>query len=167
MNRAGVAVAASAAIYAVAVLWAAAQLPETGVAMHVNARGVVNAEGSRTDAVTLFTVLGTFLLVLAVASIILVRRVPARLINVPYKAYWSEPSRLPRLRQMLAVDMAVIFSLPLLAFSYLPVDITLTTLDPVGHQQFWFAVVFGLFVLGLLGYIAWMMIGRYRPARAG
>jgi hypothetical protein len=64
---------------------------------------------------------------------------------------------------MLSWDLAVLFSMPLLAFSYLPVDITLTTLDPVGHEQLWFVAVIGVMVLGTLAYAAWMVVRHYRP----
>jgi len=64
-------------------------------------------------------------------------------------------------------DLAVLFSLPLLVFSYLPVDITLTTLDPVGHGQFWFVLAIGLLVLGIAGYVGWMVLRRYRPIDGG
>jgi hypothetical protein len=125
---------------------------------------VVNAYGSRADAIGLFVGLGAFLLVLGVLVLGSVSRIPPRLINVPHRDYWAEPSRLPTLRRMLAWDIAVLFGLPLLALSVLPVDLTLTTLDPAGHGQAAFLVAIGALVVGIAGYTVWMATVRYRPS---
>jgi hypothetical protein len=65
---------------------------------------------------------------------------------------------------MLAWDIAVLFGLPLLALSVLPVDLTLTTLDPAGHGQAAFLVAIGALVVGIAGYTVWMATVRYRPS---
>jgi hypothetical protein len=162
MARALLLVLASAAVYGGAVCWAVSRLPEDGVALHVDTEGVVNTYGSRADALGLFVTVGVVLIVLAVVSVASAWWIPPKMINVPHKEFWTEPAQLPRLRQMLSWDLAVLFSLPLLTFSYLPVDITLTTLDPVGHGQFWFLLAIGLLVLAVPGYLVWML-RRYRP----
>ena len=167
MLRALAMLAVSAAVYAAAMAWAAARLPEDGVALHVNTHGVVNSYGSRADALALFATLGLVLVGLAVVSIASVRWLPARMINVPNREYWADPSRLPGFRRMLSWDLAVLFSVPLLAFSYLPVDITLTTLDPVGHGQLWLLLAIGLMVLGMVSYVVWMVVRRDRPDDTG
>jgi hypothetical protein len=153
----------SAAVFAATVIWAAARLPLDGVAVHVDAHGVVNGYESRAHAVVLFATIGAVLAGLGVVTVAAVRWLPVRLINVPHKDYWSEPQRLPSFRRMLVWDVAVLFSLPLLGLSYVPVEVTLLTLDPAGHNQIWLPVVVGVMMVGLFAYIAWMVIGRYRP----
>jgi hypothetical protein len=167
MGRALLLVLASAAVYVSAVAWAASRLPEDGVALHVNTEGVVNAYGSRAVAMGLFVTVGSVLIVLAMVSVASARWLPPSLINVPHKEFWTQPSRLARFRRMLCWDLAVLFSLPLLVFSYLPVDITLTTSDPVGHRQFWFVLAIGLLLLGVAAYVGWMVLRRYRPINGG
>jgi hypothetical protein len=153
----------SAAVFAATVIWAAARLPLHGVAVHVDAHGVVNGYESRAHVVVLFATIGVVLAGLGVVTVAAVRWLPVRLINVPHKDYWSEPQRLPLFRRMLVWDVAVLFSLPLLGLSYVPVEVTLLTLDPAGHNQIWLPVVVGVMMVGLFAYIAWMVIARYRP----
>jgi len=155
----------SAAVFAFAVLWAAAHLPVDGVAVHVDVHGEVNRYASRAEALRWFTSIGVVLGGLAVTCLAAVRLLPVRLVNIPHKEYWIEPRRVPRLRSMLSWDIAVVFSLPLLGMSYLPVEVTLLTRDPAGHNQAWLPIVGGVTMLALFGHIAWMVVGRYRPGR--
>lgn len=157
----------AAAVFAGGVAWAAGRLPVEGVAMHVDTNGAVNGYGSRVQAVALFVTVGAVLAGLGLASVTAVRWVPVRLVSMPRKEYWSEPTRLLLFRAMLVWDVAVLFSLPLLGLSYVPVEITLLTLDPAGHNQIWLPAVLGATMVGLFAYIAWMVIGRYRPGADG
>jgi hypothetical protein len=168
MIRALALLLAGAAVFAAAVIWAATRLPIDGVAVHVDAHGVVNGYESRARAVVQFATVGAVLTGLGLVMVaavrwLPVRWLPVRLINVPHKDHWSEPQRLPLFRRMLVWDMAVLFSLPLLGLSYLPGDVTLLTLDPAGHNQIWLPVIVGVMMVALFAYIAWMVIGRYRP----
>jgi hypothetical protein len=163
MIRAAAVLLVSAAVFAAAVLWAAARLPLEGVAVHVDAHGAVNGFTTRPQAVRYIVTLGSVLAGIAVVTLVAVRWLPVRLVNVPHKAYWREPRRVPLLRRMLVRDVAVVFSLPLLGLSCLPVEVTLLTLDPTGHNQVWLPVVGGVLMLALFAYIAWMIIARYRP----
>jgi hypothetical protein len=167
MARALLLVLASAAMYVSTVAWALSRLPEDGVALHVNTGGTVNAYATRADAMGLFVTVGVVIMVLAIVSVASARWIPTTMINMPHKEFWTEPRRLPQFRRMLCWDLAVLFSLPLLVFSYLPVDITLTTLDPVGHGHFWFVLAIALLVLGVPAYVGWMVLRRYRPGDRG
>lgn len=151
------------AVFAAAVTWAAAHLPMDGVAVHVDTHGTVNGYATRPQVIALFVTIGAVLAGLGVVMVAAVRWLPARLVSVPHKDYWSEPRRVPLLRSMLVWDVAVLFSLALVGMSYLPVEVTLLTHDPAGHNQVWLPVVVGAMMLGLFAYIAWMVIGRYRP----
>ena len=153
----------STAVFAAAVIWAAARLPLDGVAVHVDAHGAVNGHASRAQAVALFATIGALLAGLGLVTVAAVRWLPVRLVSVPHKDHWSVPERLPLFRRMMVWDVAVLFSLPLLGLSYLPVEVTLLTLDPAGHNQIWLPLVVGAMMVGLFAYIAWMVIGRYRP----
>ena len=153
----------SAAVFVAAVIWAAARLPLDGVAVHVDAHGVVNGYASRRQAIALFATIGAVLIGLGVVTVAAARWLPVRLISVPHKDHWSEPERLPTFRRMMVWDVAVLFSLPLLGLSYLPVEVTLLTHDPAGHNQIWLPIVVGAMMVGLFAYVAWMVIGRYRP----
>lgn len=163
MIRALALLLAGGAVFAAAVLWAASRLPIDGVAVHVDAHGAVNGYATRQQAIALFATIGVVLAGLAVVTVSAVRWLPVRLVNVPHKDYWSEPGRVPLLRSMLVWDVAVLFGLTLLGMSYLPVEVTLLTRDPAGHNQIWLPVVGGAMMLGLFAYIAWMVISRYRP----
>jgi hypothetical protein len=167
MARAWTFLLVGAAVYAAAVGWAAARLPADGVALHVNVRGAVDRYGSRADALILFAVVGLFLVGTCVLSVVAVRRLPARWINMPYREYWSEPDRLPRFRRMMGFDAVVLFGVLLLLLSYVPVDLTLTTLDPQRHGQAGFLVMIGVLLIAVFGYTAWMYRWRYRPGRDG
>ena len=97
---------AGGVLYAVAVGWAAAVLPPSGVVLHFGAGGAADRFGTRADAVTLMAALGGFLLGVGALVVLLARRGSLSLFNVPNKDYWMAPERRPRLRRMLANDVA-------------------------------------------------------------
>jgi hypothetical protein len=163
MKRALLLIAASAAVYAIVAGWAAAQLPAEGVAMHVNTAGEVNKHASRAGSISYFIGLGGFLLVLAVGVLCMNRWIPLRWLNIPHREYWSSPEHAPKAREMLVWDTAVIFSLPFLALSFIPVNVALSTSDPRETSALWIVVPFGVWILAMIAYIVWMMTRRYRP----
>ena len=165
MKRALLLIAASAAVYAAAAWWAAARLPADNVAIHVNTAGQVNKYTSYSGAVSMFIGLGGFLLGLAVVVVCVTRFTPVRWLNVPHKNYWTTPERGPIVRRMMVWDMAVIFSMPLVALAFIPIDISLTTTDPEGTSALWFFISIGLLLFGIIGYAIWMTGYRYRPPR--
>ncbi len=163
MKRALFLIAASAAVYAIAVAWAASWLPETEVPMHVNTAGDVDRYASRAGAVNYFVGLGGFLLVLAVGLTCLCWWLPVRFLNIPHKEYWRAPERAPVLKKMVAWDMAVIFSMPLLALSFVPINVALQSENPAGVSALWILVPIGVWLLVMACYVVWIVTRRYRP----
>jgi uncharacterized membrane protein len=162
VKRALALIGACAMVYAVVAAWVASQLPAEHVAMHVNKAGKVNQTASRAGAVTYFAGIWGALLLLAVGMLCLIRWTPMRWLNVPHKDYWATPERAPQTRQMMLWDGAVIFSLPFLALSFIPVNILLVTEDP-DASGLWIIVPIGIWLLAMLGYVGWMATRRYRP----
>jgi hypothetical protein len=162
MKRALSLIAVSAAVYTVAAWWAAGRLPDDRVPMHINAAGQVDRYGSRVSAINFFIGLGGFLLVLGVGLVCLCRFLPVRWLNIPHKEYWIDPQRAPIVTQMITWDMAVIFSIPLLALSSVPINIALMSRDP-GVSGLWIIGPVGVMFVALVGYTIWMVARRYRP----
>jgi hypothetical protein len=163
MKRALSLIAASAAVYAIAAWWAAAQLPDDRVPMHVNTAGQVDRYGSRASAISSFIGLGSVLLVLAVGCVFLCRFVPVKWLNIPHKEYWTDPQRTSAVRQMIVWDMAVFFGIPLLALSSVPINIALMSRNPAGVSALWIIGPIGVMVVALVGYAIWVVTRRYRP----
>ncbi len=91
-GRAGVAgVDGRAVVYALAVWWAAVRLPVDDVPLHFGASGLADAFGTRAEALAGHIGFGMLMVGLGVASIVLARRGPLRLVNMPYKDYWTAP----------------------------------------------------------------------------
>jgi hypothetical protein len=162
MKRALVLIAASAVVYVIAAWWSATQLPENGVAMQVNAAGEVNRYSTRSGAIGTFVGLGGFLLVLGVVVVCLCGLLPIRFLNIPKKDYWTTPERAPIVRQMIVWDMAVIVSMPLLALSFIPINVALMSEDP-SVSALWIIVPIGVWLIAMVGYTIWMVVRRYRP----
>jgi hypothetical protein len=166
MLRSWALLAASAITYAAAVAWAASRLPTTGVALHVGTEGV-NRVGSRLEAVGGFVTLGVVLCGLAVLVLACVALVPVRWLNIPHPEYWRSAQRAPQLRRMLAWDMAVLFSMPILFAACVPVDVALTTANPAGYPSWLFLVPLVLLLVGMAVRIAMIVTVRYRPGVEG
>jgi hypothetical protein len=169
VKRALLVIAASAAVYAIATWWAASQLPEDRVAMQINTAGEVNQYATRAGAISYFVGLGAFLLVLAIAAVCLCWWVPVRFLNFPNKKYWMTPERAPFIRRMVTWDAAVILSMPLLALSFIPVNVALLSQDPAGASELWILAPIGVWLAAMTCYVIWMYARRYRPrsSRAG
>jgi hypothetical protein len=163
MKRALLLIAACAAVYAIAAGWAGARLPENDVAMHVNAAGEVTKYSSRSGAVTMFVALGGVVFVLALGMIGLTRWSPVRHLSIPNKSYWTTSDRAPVVREMMLWDISVLFGTALVALSFIPVDISLTTTNQEGTSAFWIVVPIGLWLVATAVYIIWMVTRRYRP----
>jgi hypothetical protein len=115
MKRALLLITASAVVYAIAASWAAARLPENGVAMRVNTAGEVTEYTSRAGAIRYFIGLGGLMLVVAVVVVCVVCWIPVRRLSIPYKDYWISPERVAKVRQMIVWDTGLIFSVLLVA----------------------------------------------------
>jgi hypothetical protein len=166
MKRALLLIAASAAVYGVATWWAIRRLPETGVPTHVNMAGDVDQYTTRAGAISYFVGLGGFPVVLAVGLVCLCWWLPVRFLNIPNKEYWKAPERAPVVRRMVAWDLAVIFSMPLLALSFIPVNIALQSDNPAGVSALWILVPIGVWLVAMTCYVIWMIARRYRPQSA-
>jgi hypothetical protein len=164
MKRALLLITAAAAVYAFVAWSAAARLPADNVAMHVNLAGKVDKSTSRAGAVAYFVGIGVGLLLLAVVALCACRFLPTRLLSIPNKDYWATPERAPTVRQMLVWDVAVIFSMPFLALSFVPVSMALMSKDPAGTSALWIVVPIGIWLFAMLCYLIWMFSRRYRPA---
>ena len=164
MKRALLLVTAAAAVYVIVAWASAARLPADNVAMHVNLAGKVDKSTSRAGAITYFVAIGAGLLLLAVVALCACRFVPTRLLSIPHKDYWTTPERAPTVRQMMVWDVAVIFSMPFLALSFVPVGTALMSKDPAGTSALWIVVPIGVWLLAMLCYLIWMVRRRYRPA---
>jgi hypothetical protein len=162
MKRALLLIASCATVYAVVAAWVVSRLPAEGVATHVNKAGQVNQTASRAGAVTYFEGIWGALLLLAVGMLCLSRWTPMRWLNIPHKDYWVTPERAPAVRQMMIWDGAVLFGMPFLALSFIPVNVLLVTEDP-DTSGLWIIVPIGIWLLAMLGYVGWMSTRRYRP----
>jgi hypothetical protein len=164
MRRAVLLVTAAALVYGFVAWGAAARLPASNVAIHVNMAGQVDKFTSRAGAITYFVGIGAALLLIAVVALCLCRLVPMRFLNIPNKDYWNTPERAPTARQMMIWDIAVIFSMPFIALSFVPVSMALKSADPVGTSALWIVLPIGIWFLAMLCYVIWMVTRRYRPA---
>jgi hypothetical protein len=164
MKRALLLVTAAAAVYLFVASAAAARLPADNVAMHVSMAGQVDKSTSRADAITYLAGVGAALLLLAVAALCVCRFVPTRFLSIPNKDYWTTSERTPTARQMMMWDAAVIFSMPFLALSFIPVNMALMSKDPTGASALWIVLPIGVWLLAMLCYVIWMVKRRYRPA---
>ena len=164
MKRALLLIGAGAVVYALAVVWAAARLPQNGVVMHVNDAGEVTQIASRAGAITYFIGIGGLMAVIAVVVICVASRIPLRRLSIPYKEYWMSPERVAKVRQMIVWDAALMFGTLMVALSFIPVNISLTTTNPKGTSVAWRTVPSGLWLFALACYVIWMIFRRYRPA---
>ena len=161
MKRALMLIAVSCAVYALVAWWAASQLPAGDIAMHVNTAGEVDKSTSRAGAITYFVGLGGFVMLLAIGVVCMCAFVPIRFLNIPNKDYWTAPERVPTVRKMLVWDAGVIFSMPFLALSFIPVNIVLLSENP-DTSALWIVAPIGLWLLAILCYTIWMVRRRYR-----
>jgi hypothetical protein len=167
MKRALLLIAACALVYAFVAWSAAARLPEDRVALHVNTAGEVDESASRAGAITYFFStyffsIGGVLLVLAIAVLCMCRFVPVRFLNMPNKDYWAAPERAQTARQMILWDCAVIFGMPFLALSFIPINVALLSENPNGTSALWTIVPIAVWLIAMIGYVVWMVARRYR-----
>jgi uncharacterized membrane protein len=161
--RAWLLLAAGAVVYAVAVVWSAAQVPPDGVPLHFDGSGLPTRWGTREEAVGSWAAAGGVVAAVAAAALLLVRRLPVRAINVPHREYWAAPERQHRFRRMIGRDVAVLLGVTLALLGLIPVGTVLATRsDPVELPA--------VLLLPLIGYgvgvLVWGIVvlrHRYRP----
>lgn len=156
---------AGAALYAAALLWAAAELPPDGVPLHFDASGTPTRFGARAEFLGLGALFGAIMFLVGAGVYLLVTRGPLTVVNVPHKDYWMHPDRVPRLRRMLAHDMGWTFGAMLAFLAVVPLSTVYATREqppqlPVGPV--WSVV--GVLVVGIVGWCVWLTRYRYRPA---
>lgn len=156
----------SAVLYAAAVAWSAPLLPPEGVPLHFAADGTADRFGSRSEALFSQVALGAVLVGLGAALVVVVRRAPLSLVNVPHKDYWTAEERSPRFRRMLAADLAALIGTTLGLAALIPVG-TAAALrsDPVGLPAvaLWGSLALYLLVVGL--WLVRLARHRYRPGQ--
>ena len=81
------------------------------------------------------------MLVIAVVVTCVVWWIPLRRLSIPYKDYWMSPEHAAKVRQMIVWDAALIFSTALVALSFIPVNVALTTTDPEGTSALWLSLI--------------------------
>lgn len=158
------ALAASALVYALSVNWAAGQLPATGVPLRFDVAGKIVRFGSRTDALTIWIWLGLGMLALGVALVVLARRGPLRIMNVPHRSYWMATQRQPAVRRMLSTDMAAVMSVTIVFLALLPlwtVQGSRATGNVVAPSLF--LVPTAIYLVGLVSWAGWLTLRRYQP----
>ncbi len=162
MKRALFLIAACALVYALVAWSSASRLPADHVPLHVNTAGVVDESASRAGAITYFISMGAVLLFLAIAIVCMCQFLPVRFLNIPNKDYWTAPDRASRVRQMIVWDCAVIFSMPFLALSFIPINIALLSENPNGTSGLWIIVPIAIWLIAMVSYVIWMVARRYR-----
>ncbi|SFM97260.1 hypothetical protein SAMN05216207_1005225 [Pseudonocardia ammonioxydans] len=156
---------AGALCYAAALLWAAGELPPDGVPLHFDAGGTPTSFGTRSRFLGLGALFGVIMAVVGTGTCLLAARGPLGVLNIPHKEYWTRPEHVPRLRRMLAHDMAWTFGVVLAFLSVVP----LATVHAVQQQPVrlpvgpvWLTV--GVLVVGLVAWCVWLARYRYRPS---
>ncbi len=162
--RAWLTLGAGAAVYAAAVVWAAGRLPPDGVPLHFDAAGAADRLGSRGAALTAMGLVGVGMLALGAGLVLLIHRGPLRSMNLPHREYWLTEERRPRLRRMLALDMAVIMGGTLAYLSFIPVSTALAAAAPdraVPPVVLWTPTA--VYFPAVLALVVWIARYRYRP----
>lgn len=150
----------SVAGYAVVLIVCAAVLPADGVVLH-SGWNDPDRYGTSAELVGVMAGVGAGVaLLFAVLGRTMAGRIDltSPIVNLPHKAWWtSTPERVATARRMLADDLygfgaatMVFLSLMLVATQGLAAWVT--------------AVLAGIFVLAALGWCAYLMTRRYRPA---
>ena len=134
------------------------------VPLHWNAQNIPDSYGTPAQFASIFAVVGVVVFAVFVGVMILLRRAPVTVFNVPYPGYWKAPERQEQLRRMLQEDTSHILTG---VFLFLIIVLGTVTAWTLGSPQqlgwlFWTAI--GLFLVFMIGYIAYMISTRYRPA---
>jgi len=152
---------ATAAAYAVLLVWQAFTLPDA-VPGHVGFSGEVTRWGTRTEHL----VMGLMAGVLIVAIFALVPRIAVKntaFVNLPHKVYWTRPENWPTAQRMLREDMGRLGALTLAFVGYALWEVgAIAVGDP--PLPWSFVVVTVLLLVAVIGYSIWMSVGpRWRP----
>lgn len=133
------------------------------VALHWRLDGSADAFGTPTQFVVSFGVAGVILLLLFAAVLLLVRRAPVTIMNVPYREYWKRPENVDELRALMQRDLMRIFTAVFLLLTVIVVAAAGGAIDGSSRLSWLIPVAVGVFLAGLLAYLAWAVPRRYRP----
>lgn len=157
----------SCAAYVVVWVWAATVLPDR-VPVHFGAGGGADSWGSRTEALAIFAVAGAGIALVMGLCLLAVRQRRWAWINVPHKEWWiATPERQERMRRMALTDLGAIA----VATMVLLIVLLAGTVEAAGQPDpalpWWFFLVLGSFLVGVLAWTVWSVSGRYRPDDGG
>ncbi|MFC4943537.1 DUF1648 domain-containing protein [Pseudonocardia sp. GCM10023141] len=151
-----------AAWYAAVAVWAAVRIPPGEVPVHFGIDGTADRFGSAGQALTLALLPGIIVLLLGVGLVLLVRRGPLRVLNIPHKDYWLTAAREPLLRRMLAVDVASLLCATLVFLSLIPVWIVEGARGGAGSSSPLVLLPVAVFVVAVPVWSVWLVRVRYR-----
>lgn len=151
-------------IYAAAVVWAATSLPSDSIPLHFDAAGAPDRFASRGEALATFIGIGLVMFGIGAGGIWFAHRSSLTFVNIPHKDYWTAPERRARLRQMLALDIALLMAATLALLGLIPLaTVRALRSDPVGLPPVVLWSVLGLFLAAVAAWSIWLVKYRYRP----
>ena len=149
-------------LLAVVVAVAAVVLPER-VPVHLGVGLTADRYGTRTEFLLVAGGTALGLAVLFPALTLLVRRVPLRALRVPYERYWQAPERRPELRRRLADDLWQLGAGTTLLLAGEFALVTAAGVRGADELSPWAVVLLVAYLGGVVGWLAWLVTGRYRP----
>ncbi|MFB9377057.1 DUF1648 domain-containing protein [Kineococcus gynurae] len=153
---------AAALLAAGSVALSAALLPER-VPTHFALDGAADDWSSRVGAVTFMAVLTVALAALFAGLAALVPRIPWDLVNLPDKQRWTELGKQDVVRRRLRTDLCWVGSATVLLVAVGNLAVLAAARSGSGRLPWWAGAVFGVWLLGLLGYA---LVGTRRRYRA-
>ncbi|MFS3127128.1 DUF1648 domain-containing protein [Nocardioides sp. Bht2] len=138
------------------------------VPLHFGGTGAPDRWGSRNEAVLTTALLGGGLVLLFWALARWLPRAPASLINLPEadKRWWlATEERTTELRRRLTDDLYLIGAATVLLIVAVEVMTLTISNDPEPRTPFWFWVIVGGYLVGVIGWTVWAIARRYRTPR--
>jgi len=148
-------------VYAVLVVGTFLAMP-TRVPQHWSGSGVADRWGSRWESLAMLVLLGV--LMVAIFGF-LAGRLPltSPWVNLPHKDYWTTPERLPQARAMLRRDLHVLGAIVFVLLCSIPPTMLVASRAADSRLPAWSVVVMLASLVAVVGYAAWMVLGRWRP----
>ncbi|MEZ0493436.1 DUF1648 domain-containing protein [Kineococcus sp. TBRC 1896] len=153
--------AITTALALIAVVVSATLLPER-VPTHFGADGAADDWGTRTGAVTFQAAITAGLAALFAVFAWQMPKLPWEWINLPGKQRWAEAGLQDEVRRRLRADLLWMGS----AMALLNIALTFSTVDATRNGTdslpWWFFLAFGAWLVAMTGYVAFMVVVRYR-----
>jgi hypothetical protein len=134
------------------------------VALHWNGAGRPDSFGAPLEFVSTFAIVGAGLFALVIGILVLLRRGPLRLFNVPYPEYWKAPEHQSRLRVLMAADLNHLFTGVFLFLSVTVIGAVVSALSPAATLSWIVPAGVGALVVYMISYLVFMVVHRYKPA---